>query len=96
MSGPFATHTRSLRPAALSAFGLFTASTLSRPSSSGAAAAARCTKFLVRPASEVAPRECPTPLVLLRATGLGEAQALAGGVSGEWVPELERGERRCS
>ncbi len=71
MSGPFAALTRSIRPTALSAFGLFTTQTLSRPSSS-TASLAKCTKFLVRPASEVTPRECPTPLVLLRMKNLGE------------------------
>ncbi|GMK55775.1 hypothetical protein CspeluHIS016_0208310 [Cutaneotrichosporon spelunceum] len=30
-----------------------------------------CTRWLVRPPSPAAPRECPTPLVLLRTPGLG-------------------------
>jgi hypothetical protein len=74
MSSLFNTFRASARPVATGAFGLFFSTPAwTRGASSGTAA--RCTKFLVRNPSEIAPRECPTPLILLRAKGIASDEA---------------------
>ena len=67
------TFTRRAKPTTISLFGIFTSPfTLTRPNST--LTQARCSRFLLRQASDFAPRECPTPLVLLRAKGLPGAE----------------------
>ncbi|GHJ84222.1 hypothetical protein NliqN6_0624 [Naganishia liquefaciens] len=70
MSSLFNTFRTSARPVATGAFGLFFSTPAWTRGASSGSPAARCTKFLVRNPSEVAPRECPTPLILLRAKGI--------------------------
>lgn len=64
-SRPLLSHLR--HPTALSLFGLsfpFSRSSSSLPSS------VRCTRYLIRQPSPAATRECPTPVILIRALGL--------------------------